>query len=65
MNKLGEKENKSVDYSQGTEENDYIDNVRFCLTVDGVKAIYNKAPEIIVTSKEMLTSYAGDVIDYD
>ena len=23
--KLGEKENKSVDYSQGTEENDYID----------------------------------------
>ena len=62
--KLGEKENKSVDYSQGTEENDYIDNVRFCLTVDGVKAIYNKAPEIIVTSKEMLTSYAGDVIDY-
>ena len=62
--KLGEKENKSVDYSQGTEENDYIDNVRFCLTVDGVKAIYNKAPEIIVTSKEMLTSYAGDIIDY-
>ena len=62
--KLGEKENKSVDYSQGTEEKDYINNVRFCLTVDGVKAIYNKAPEIIVTSKEMLTSYAGDVIDY-
>ena len=62
--KLGEKENKSVDYSQGTEEKDYINNVRFCLTVDGVKAIYNKAPEIIVTSKEMLTSYAGDIIDY-
>ena len=63
-NKLGNEGNKTVNYSQGTEENDYIDNVRFLFTVDGIKAIYNKAPEIIVTSKEMLTSYAGDVIDY-
>ena len=63
-NKLGNEGNKTVNYSQGTEENDYIDNVRFLFTVDGVKAIYNKAPEIIVTSKEMLTSYAGDIIDY-
>ncbi|WP_291731790.1 immunoglobulin-like domain-containing protein [Clostridium sp.] len=63
-NKLGNEGNQTIDYSQGTEENDYIDNVRFLFTVDGVNAIYNKAPEIIVTSKEMLTSYAGDVIDY-
>ena len=62
--KLGNKGNKTVNYSQGTEENDYIDNVRFLFTVDGVNAIYNKAPEIIVTSKERLTSYAGDIIDY-
>ena len=63
-NKLGNEGNQTVNYSQGTEEKDYIDNVRFLFTVDGIHAIYNKAPEIIVTSKEMLTSYAGDVIDY-
>ena len=63
-NKLGESGSSEVNYSQGTEEKDYIDNVRFLFTVDGIHAIYNKAPEIIVTSKEMLTSYAGDVIDY-
>ena len=62
--KLGEEENKSINYSQGTDNSDYIDNVRFLFTVDGVNAIYNKAPEIIVTSKERLTSYAGDIIDY-
>ena len=63
-NKLGNEGNQTVNYSQGTDESDYIDNVRFLFTVDGVNAIYNKAPEIIVTSKEMLTSYAGDIIDY-
>ena len=63
-NKLGNEGNQTVNYSQGTEEKDYIDNVRFLFTVDGIHAIYNKAPEIIVTSKEMLTSYAGDIIDY-
>ena len=63
-NKLGNEGNQTIDYSKGTDKSDYIDNVRFLFTVDGVKAIYNKAPEIIVTSKEMLTSYAGDIIDY-
>ena len=62
--KLGNEGNETIDYSKGTDKSDYIDNVRFLFTVDGVKAIYNKAPEIIVTSKEMLTSYAGDIIDY-
>ena len=63
-NKLGNEGNQTIDYSKGTDKSDYIDNVRFLFTVDGVNAIYNKAPEIIVTSKEMLTSYAGDIIDY-
>ena len=62
--KLGNKGNETIDYSKGTDNSDYIDNVRFLFTVDGVNAIYNKAPEIIVTSKERLTSYAGDIIDY-
>ena len=62
--KLGNEGNETIDYSKGTDNSDYIDNVRFLFTVDGVNAIYNKAPEIIVTSKEMLTSYAGDIIDY-
>ena len=62
--KLGNEGNETIDYSKGTDNSDYIDNVRFLFTIDGVNAIYNKAPEIIVTSKERLTSYAGDIIDY-
>ena len=62
--KLGEEENKSINYSQGTDESDYIDNVRFLFTVDGVNAIYNKAPKINILNTETLTAYAGDIIDY-
>ena len=54
----------NIDYSNGVSNKDFIENVRFHFTEDGIHTIYNKAPEIIVTSKEMLTSYAGDVIDY-
>ena len=63
-NKLGELGNSEVNYSQGTENSDFIDNVRFLFTVDGVNAIYNKAPEIRITSNEVLTAYAGDIINY-
>ena len=63
-NKLGEAGNEEQDYSQTITKNDYIDNVRFNLTEDGIHAVYNKAPKITVTSKEMLTAYAGDIIDY-
>ena len=63
-NELGESENVRIDYSNGTTNKDYIDNVRFNLTEDGIHAVYNKAPKITVTSKEMLTAYAGDIIDY-
>ena len=55
---------KNIDYSNGVSDKDFIENVRFHFTEDGIHTIYNKAPEIIVTSKEMLTAYAGDVIDY-
>ena len=55
---------KNIDYSNGVSDKDFIENVRFHFTEDGIHTIYNKAPEIIVTSKEMLTSYAGDIIDY-
>ena len=63
-NELGESGNEEQDYSQTITKNDYIDNVRFNLTEDGIHAVYNKAPKITVTSKEMLTAYAGDIIDY-
>ncbi|MFQ7821341.1 hypothetical protein [Clostridium sp.] len=55
---------KNIDYSNGVSDKDFIENVRFHFTEDGIHTIYNKAPEIIVTSKEMLTTYAGDIIDY-
>ncbi|WP_294161430.1 hypothetical protein [uncultured Clostridium sp.] len=63
-NELGESENVRIDYSNGTTDKDYIDNVRFNLTEDGIRAVYNKAPKITITSEEMLTAYAGDIIDY-
>ena len=63
-NKLGESGSSEVNYSQGTENSDFIDNVRFLFTVDGINAIYNKAPEIRITSDEVLTAYAGDIINY-
>ena len=63
-NKLGESGSSKVNYSQGTENSDFIDNVRFLFTVDGINAIYNKAPEIRITSDEVLTAYAGDIINY-
>ncbi|WP_294398863.1 hypothetical protein [uncultured Clostridium sp.] len=63
-NELGESGDEEQDYSQTITKNDYIDNVRFNLTEDGIHAVYNKAPKITVTSKEMLTAYAGDIIDY-
>ena len=63
-NELGESGNEEQNYSQTITKNDYIDNVRFNLREDGIHAVYNKAPKITVTSKEMLTAYAGDSIDY-
>ena len=54
----------NINYSNGVSNKDFIENVRFHFTEDGIHTIYNKAPEIIVTSKEMLTAYAGDIIDY-
>ena len=41
-----------------------MDNVRFKLGTDGLEAVYNKEPKIIIKSKEVLTQYAGDPIDY-
>ena len=63
-NELGESENVRIDYSNGTTDKDYIDNVRFHFTVDGINVVYNKAPKINFLNNETLTVYAGDAIDY-
>ena len=63
-NKLGELKNEKQDYSQIINNRDYIDNVRFNLTEDGIHAVYNKAPKIKILNPETLTAYAGDIIDY-
>ena len=63
-NKLGELENEKQDYSQIINKRDYIDNVRFNLTEDGIHAVYNKAPKINILNTETLTAYAGDIINY-
>ena len=63
---LGEAGDEKQDYSQTIENSDYIDNVRFNLTEDGIHAIYNKAPKInfILRNKDVVTEYAGNPIDY-
>ena len=40
-----------------------MDYVRFKLGTDGLEAVYNKKPEIIISSEETLTQYAGDTND--
>lgn len=45
-NELGEAGDGEQDYSQIITSNDYIDNVRFNLTEDGIHVIYNKPPKI-------------------
>ena len=63
-NKLGESGSETENYSDGIRNEDHMDNVRFKLGTDGLEAVYNKAPKIIIKSKEVLTQYAGDTIDY-
>lgn len=63
-NKLGESGSETEDYSDGISSKDHMDNVRFKLGTDGLEAVYNKEPKIIIKSKEVLTQYAGDTIDY-
>ena len=63
-NNLGESGHESEDYSEGIQNDDYMNNVRFKLRTDGLEAVYNKAPKIIIKSRNILTAYAGDPIDY-
>ena len=63
-NELGEAGGGEQDYSQTITSNDYIDNVRFNLTEDGIHVIYNKPPKIRFLSNDILTVYAGDPINY-
>ena len=43
---LGDINTEKEDYSDGIDNLDYINNVRFKIVEDGIEAIYNKAPEI-------------------
>ena len=63
-NELGEAGDGEQDYSQIITSNDYIDNVRFNLTEDGIHVIYNKPPKIRFLSNDILTVYAGNPINY-
>lgn len=62
--KLGESGSETENYSDGIDNEDHMNNVRFKLSTDGLEAVYNKKPEIIISSEETLTQYAGDTIDY-
>ena len=63
-NTLGESGDENEDYSTGISSDDHMNHVRFKLRTRGLEAVYNKKPEIIISSKDILTQYAGDPIDY-
>ena len=63
-NTLGESGNENEDYSTGISSDDHMNHVRFKLRTRGLEAVYNKKPEIIISSEDILTQYAGDPIDY-
>ena len=63
-NTLGESGDENENYSTGISSDDHMNNVRFKLRTRGLEAVYNKKPEIIISSKDILTQYAGDPIDY-
>ena len=63
-NTLGESGDENEDYSTGISSDDHMNSVRFKLRTRGLEAVYNKKPEIIISSEETLTQYAGDTIDY-
>lgn len=63
-NTLGESGDENEDYSTGISSDDHMNSVRFKLRTRGLEAVYNKKPEIIISSEETLTQYAGDPIDY-
>ena len=63
-NTLGESGDENEDYSTGISSDDHMNSVRFKLRTRGLEAVYNKKPEIIISSKDILTQYAGDPIDY-
>lgn len=59
----GDIQDKKEDYSNGVDNNDYIDNVRFKLIDEnqGVKSIYNNAP--IITIERELTLFKDESPD--
>ena len=53
--------NVTIDYSQGISDPDYMNNVRFVGTENGMEVVYNKAPEITLpTDNEIFVLYKGD-----
>lgn len=52
------------DYSKGIENEDYMNNVRFEITDDGLNAIYNQAPKINFNDKRIMGLSRGATHDY-
>lgn len=62
-NQLGESGDQSEDYSDGIQNKDFMTNVRFQITDDGIKSVYNKAPQIQFDTN--LSVLKGDKINYE
>ena len=58
----GKIKNQKEDYSDGIKNKDYIENVRFTITEEGLESVYNKAPEIKGNEKEIIY-YKGSILD--
>ena len=56
-------ENITEDYSEGIKDPDFMNNVRFQITVDELKATYNNAPDMEIPQNKTLEHYIGDDIE--
>ena len=55
---------QDTDYNSGSVDSDYLTNVRFKLTEDGLDTVYNEKPTIYFRTREVFSALAGDPIDY-
>jgi len=58
----GKIKNQKINYSNGVTNPDYIENVRFTITDEGLVSTYNEAPKIKGCEDELI-HYKGNVLD--
>lgn len=50
----------TTDYSNGIQDQEYMNNVRFVGTEDGIKVLHNRAPQVTLSTNNTFVLYKGD-----